>query len=91
MADDAFSDNVNEIASRLLLTAEPLYREFSQEEVLVAIASCLGQSLAGRSLSPRAVSSVAEIVADGLRHVASDLSEAMRLLDEAAEQQRGSR
>ena len=62
MSDDPFTANVNEVGKRLFFFAAPMYDEFSQTEVLVGMAECLSQSLAGarRTLSrPSSVQSPA--------------------------------
>jgi hypothetical protein len=82
--DDAFSKNTNEVGSRLFFLAEALYSEFSQEEVLVGMAMCLAQSIAGRNLSPGTLNSVMAAVGNGLRHTGPEFSDAMQALNKAA-------
>jgi hypothetical protein len=84
MSEDAFTRNTNEVGSRLFFTAAPLYDEFSQEEVLVGMACCLSQSLAGRTLSPATIRTVIGVIASGIEHVGPEFSETIETLAKLA-------
>jgi hypothetical protein len=52
LSDDTFIANVNEVGKRIFFFAAPMYDEFFKAEVLMGMAECLSQSLAGAALSP---------------------------------------
>jgi hypothetical protein len=49
---DDHSERLNEVAAQIFFRCADLYDEYTAEEVLVGMAACLSQSIAGRSLSP---------------------------------------
>jgi hypothetical protein len=85
MSDDTFTANVNEVGKRFFFFAAPMYDEFSQTEVLVGMAECLSQSLAGAALSPDTIKAVLGAVTSGLAHVGPEFSETMNALAKLAD------
>ena len=62
-----------------------MYDEFSQTEMLVGMAECLSQSLAGAALSPDTIKAVLGAVTSGLAHVGPEFSETMNALAKLAD------
>ena len=85
MSDDTFTANVNEVGKRLVFFAAPMYDEFSQAEMLIGMAECLSQSLAGAALSPDTVKAILGAVTSGLAHAGPEFSETMDALAKLAD------
>jgi hypothetical protein len=84
MTDETFNRNVNEIGADLFFHAAALYERYSQEEVIIGMASCLSQSLAGRSISPATLRTVIAVINQGLEAVGPEFGETIELLRRAA-------